>query len=131
MSLQFARRRDVSCAASCWCIWSSRHFLAEAVGCAHTKPVVRGQSPERWIPLARLRREIRRDVEPILDATSKVGRKVEPAWNTTKDVTRKGLVIGGIIAAIGGLWWLDSKTAPYEEMFGPMVGTGNGSTTGN
>ena len=66
-------------------------IFAESIGCAGTKPVIRGQSPEKRIDLARFRRRIRRDVEPVLDATFNVGKKAEPAWDATKDVTRKGV----------------------------------------
>ena len=85
--------------------------LVEATGCAGTKPIVRGQSPERRVDLARLRRRIRRDVEPVLDAT--------------KEVTRKGLVIGGIVALLGASYWLwneeeNYKSAhPFDPMFDP------------
>ena len=106
-------------------------FAAEASGCSGTKPTVRGQSPERRVDLARLRRKIRRDVEPVLDATCKVGKKVEPGWDATKDVTRKGLVLGGILAYLGGLWWLDQGTTPFQKMYGPTLGNGNGLANGN
>jgi hypothetical protein len=90
-------------------------IFAESSGCAGTKPVVRGQSPERRIDLARFRRRIRKDIEPVLDATFNAGKKAEPAWDATKDVTRKGLVLGGILALLGASWWLSAQ-AP-DPMF--------------
>lgn len=92
-------------------------FLIQALGCAGAKPVVRGQSPDRLIDVARLRRTIRKDVEPVLDALSRVGRKSESAWEKaeparakTREWTRKGLAIAGILAFLFGWWWLEQET---------------------
>jgi hypothetical protein len=94
----------------------------EAVGCAGKRAVVRGQSPDTTIPLRRLRGRIRRDVEPVLDATWKVHRKIEPALETTKDVAKKGLAVTGFLALLGGLWWLDQT---YDD--GIPTSAGNNS----
>ena len=98
-------------------------IFADCIGCAGTKPVVRGQSPDRRIDLARFRRRIRRDVEPLLDATHKVGKKAEPAWDATKEVTKKGLLLGGLLAFLGASWWLSAQ-APD-----PMVDFTPGNST--
>ncbi len=36
----------------------------------------------------------------------KVLRNVEPVWDTTKDATKKVVVISALAALIGGLWYL-------------------------
>jgi hypothetical protein len=96
-------------------------FSIEAMGCAGKRAVVRGQSPDNRIDLARLRRRMRRDVEPVLDATWKVHKKVEPALEVTRDATRKGLAFTGWLALLGGLWWLDEASEWY-------VGSNGGSS---
>jgi hypothetical protein len=93
----------------------------DAMGCAGQRTVVRGQSPDGRIDLGRLRRRFRRDIEPVLDATSKVHRRIEPALQVTKDVTRKGLALTGCLALLGGLWWLDQT---YDD---GGLSTGSGS----
>ena len=97
--------------------------FAESIGCAGTKPVVRGQSPESRFEFTRFRRRIRRDIEPVLDATFNVGKKAEPAWDATKDVTKKGLLLGGMLALLGGAWWLSGAGC------GPRVQLTLGSST--
>jgi hypothetical protein len=94
-------------------------IFAESIGCAGTKPVVRGQSPERRIDLARFRRRIRRDVEPLLDATFNVRKKTEPAWDATKDATKKGLLFGGLLALLGASWWLSAQGLDSTADFTP------------
>jgi hypothetical protein len=84
-------------------------IFAGSIGCAGTKPVVWGQSPESRFEFTRFRRRIRRDIEPVLDATFKVGKKAEPAWDATKDVTKKGLLLGGMLALLAGSWWLGAQ----------------------
>src|SRR5262249_30225608 len=82
----------------------------DVVGCAGKRTVVRGQSPDARIDRGRLRRRLRRDVEPVLDATWKVHKRIEPAVEVTKDVTRKGLALTGCLGLLGGLWWLDQTS---------------------
>jgi hypothetical protein len=82
-------------------------FLTESLGCAGVRTVVRGQSPDGQLILAPLRRRIRRDLEPVLDATWKVHRRIEPALEATERVTKKGLALTGYLAGLAGLSWLD------------------------
>ncbi len=67
-------------------------FSAQAVGCASTKPAVLEEVPQHLMKNGLWRRKVR--------------RKVEPA----REETKKGLAIGGLVAAagalIGGLWYL-------------------------
>jgi hypothetical protein len=95
----------------------------ESLGCTGRRTVVRGQSPDRLVDLAPLRRRIRRDVEPVLDATWKVHRRIEPALEVTEDATEKGLALTGYLAALVGLWWLDQT--PYDVA--PSTGAGSSS----
>lgn len=104
--------------------------LAKSIGCRGSTPVVRGQSPDRRINRFRLRRRVRKEVEPVQDATWKMGRKAEPAWQKTKDVTRKGLMPGAIIALLGGVWWLEQETGGTPGVFGNESTTSFGSCSG-
>ena len=79
----------------------------EALGCTAKRTIVRGQSPDKRIDLAPLRRRIRRDVEPVLDARWKVHRRIEPALEVTKKATKKALTLTGYLAVLVGFWWLD------------------------
>jgi hypothetical protein len=95
----------------------------ESLGCTGTRAVVRGQSPDRRVILAPFRWRIRRDLEPVLDATWKVHRRIEPALEATEEVTKKGLALTGYLAAVAGLWWLDQ--AAYD--LAPSAGAGSSS----
>ena len=103
-------------------------LLTESLGCTGNRTVVRGQSPDRQLVLAPLRRRIRRDLEPVLDATWKVHRRIEPALEATEVVTKKGLALTGYLAAFAGLWWLDQ--APYDLAPGTGAGSSSRFTSG-
>ena len=95
----------------------------ESLGCTGTRAVVRGQSPDRRVILAPFRWRIRRDLEPVLDATWKVHRRIEPALEATEEVTKKGLALTGYLAAVAGLWWLEGFGRGLVE---PAPGTSGG-----
>lgn len=41
----------------------------------------------------------------------KISRNLEPVW----DATKRGLVVGGCLALLGGLWYLDQEYGDHGD----------------